>query len=136
MKFMPKSSRHDYNQPDTWVALNIPPEDDPIEAASGGSVKQMKMTMKTDGYSATFEGDIGQTALLNNGFMSGVNAISRGQAYYHRPGVWREHPNFFNPFWRARLAPIGDVVDDLLELIPNADLGKLSDLLQKGIIPH
>ncbi|MFC1482519.1 hypothetical protein ACFL51_01805 [Myxococcota bacterium] len=27
--------------------------------------------------------------------------------YYHRPGVWEEHPNFFNPFWRARLAPVG-----------------------------
>jgi len=39
-------------------------------------------------------------------FLQGLNVLSRGQVYYHRPGDWREQPNFFNPFWRARLAPI------------------------------
>ena len=36
--------------------------------------------------------------------------LARGQAYYHRPDGsvnWKEHPNFFNPYWRARLAPVG-----------------------------
>ncbi len=32
-------------------------------------------------------------------------AISRAQTYYHRPGNWSEAPNFFNPYWRPRLAP-------------------------------
>ncbi|MFN0063998.1 MAG: pilus assembly protein TadG-related protein [Myxococcaceae bacterium] len=32
--------------------------------------------------------------------------LSRAQAYYHRPGAWEEPPNFFNPYWRARLAPL------------------------------
>lgn len=36
----------------------------------------------------------------------GPRAVARAQAYYHRPGNWQEPPNFFNPFWRARLAPV------------------------------
>lgn len=35
-------------------------------------------------------------------------AVARALAYYHRPGNWKEPPNFFNPYWRARLAPVGD----------------------------
>lgn len=33
-------------------------------------------------------------------------ALSRGLAYYHRPGTWKEPPNFYNPFWRAKLHPV------------------------------
>jgi Putative Flp pilus-assembly TadE/G-like len=36
----------------------------------------------------------------------GLNAFSAAQAYYHRPGDWREMPNLFNPLWSARLMPI------------------------------
>jgi hypothetical protein len=36
----------------------------------------------------------------------GLNAFSAAQAYYHRPGDWREMPNFFNPLWSARLMPV------------------------------
>jgi hypothetical protein len=36
----------------------------------------------------------------------GLNAFAAAQAYYHRPGDWREQPNFFNPLWGARLMPI------------------------------
>ena len=32
-------------------------------------------------------------------------AISKAMVYYHRPGEWRETPNFWNPFWRAKLHP-------------------------------
>lgn len=38
--------------------------------------------------------------------MGGMTAISVGRAIYHRPGDWKEEPNFFNPLWTARLAPI------------------------------
>lgn len=34
------------------------------------------------------------------------SVIARAQAYYHRPGSWAEPPNFFNPYWRARLASV------------------------------
>ncbi|WP_404363363.1 pilus assembly protein [Corallococcus coralloides] len=36
----------------------------------------------------------------------GMMAMAVGRAIYHRPGVWKEEPNFFNPLWTARLAPI------------------------------
>jgi hypothetical protein len=36
----------------------------------------------------------------------GMLAIAVGRAIYHRPGDWKEEPNFFNPLWTARLAPI------------------------------
>ncbi len=45
-----------------------------------------------------------------------MNVIARAQTYYHRPpsmggqgggdSNWKEMPNFFNPFWRAKLAPV------------------------------
>jgi len=34
--------------------------------------------------------------------------MSAAMAYYHRPGDWREPPNLFNPFWGAKLMPVGD----------------------------
>ncbi len=36
----------------------------------------------------------------------GLHVISRGQTYYHRPGNWHEQPNFFNPYWKPRLASV------------------------------
>jgi hypothetical protein len=36
----------------------------------------------------------------------GMAAASVGRAIYHRPGDWKEEPNFFNPLWTARLAPL------------------------------
>jgi Flp pilus assembly protein TadG len=36
----------------------------------------------------------------------GMLAMSVGRAIYHRPGDWKEEPNFFNPLWTARLAPV------------------------------
>jgi hypothetical protein len=45
---------------------------------------------------------LGRLAALHDG----LNAFAAAQAYYHRPGDWREVPNFFNPLWGARLMPI------------------------------
>jgi hypothetical protein len=42
---------------------------------------------------------------MNLGFGEGMNVLARAQVYYHRPGAWHEPPNFFNPYWGARLAP-------------------------------
>ena len=38
----------------------------------------------------------------------GFTAFAAAQAYYHRPGDWREVPNFFNPLWAARLIPVAE----------------------------
>nr|AYM52428.1 hypothetical protein [Corallococcus sp.] len=39
-------------------------------------------------------------------YSGGMMAMSVGRAIYHRPGEWKEEPNFFNPLWTARLAPV------------------------------
>lgn len=36
----------------------------------------------------------------------GMLAVAVARAVYHRPGDWKEQPNFFNPLWNARLAPV------------------------------
>ncbi|MBZ4334215.1 MULTISPECIES: pilus assembly protein [unclassified Corallococcus] len=50
---------------------------------------------KQDGYAADFRQRTG-----------GMMAMAVGRAIYHRPGAWKEEPNFFNPLWTARLAPV------------------------------
>lgn len=42
-----------------------------------------------------------------------AKAVARALAYYHRPGDWQEPPNFFNPYWRAKLAPVEPGLDRL-----------------------
>ncbi len=32
-------------------------------------------------------------------------AVSKAKAYFHQPGNWKAPPNFFDPFWRAKLHP-------------------------------
>jgi hypothetical protein len=32
-------------------------------------------------------------------------AISKAKTYFHQPGDWTSPPNFFDPFWRAKLHP-------------------------------
>ena len=47
--------------------------------------------------------------------------------YYHRPGVWDEHPNFFNPFWRARLAPVGSKLMNLWDKYVSTNIQSSSE---------
>ncbi|MDQ3267083.1 MAG: hypothetical protein M3Y59_26095 [Myxococcota bacterium] len=44
--------------------------------------------------------------LTNGNDISNQIALGTGVTYYHRPGHWREPPNFFNPFWRGTLASV------------------------------
>ena len=54
----------------------------------------------------------------------GLNVVARGQAYYHRPGNWAEQPNFFNPYWKPRLASVWQgrysfpLIRDLQNVLP------------------
>ena len=57
------------------------------------------------GETAELDARIGQDGIMNTGLGRGINVLSRAQVYYHRPGAWAEPPNFFNPYWGARLAP-------------------------------
>lgn len=65
-----------------------------------------------------------------------MRAVARAQAYYHRPGNWAEAPNFFNPYWRARLAPVWQARDGAPALEPLwTDLpAPLADAPQKVLV--
>jgi hypothetical protein len=132
-KFNPKADHNsDYNQPSTWMFLNIAPEYIRSERDSvpwhkdfrfnhGGNDQFEFQNLSTDdtwehgGHSASLDTTIGGERSSLVGFLEGLNAISRGMVYYHRPDNWIEHPNFFNPFWRAKLAPVGQKLTQLFD---------------------
>ena len=102
-----------FNQPHTWAVVTKSFNDGNLTAAEtgrnyGDTTDQGPFAMKRQmGWGS------GQTYTYNNGItQSGVSgrdamyAVSQGLAYYHRPGDWQEPPNFYNPFWRAKLQPI------------------------------
>lgn len=100
----------DFNQPSVWVALEKGPSDlmnphpDPDRSGSNRPALLNDEGRFSIGLGRPTEVRLGGPAAA--GFAgSGLAAISRAQVYYHRPGHWAEQPNFFNPYWRPRLAP-------------------------------
>ena len=118
-KFKPNKDRTaDFGQPSTWIFLNKNHGDFQSKYASHSKetpwYSKWTWSMPTaDGKSKEFSLDTTVGGKRNSYLFEGLNVISRGQAYYHRPewkkqkDNWKEMPNFFNPFWRARLAPVG-----------------------------
>jgi hypothetical protein len=116
IKFKPNKERtSDFNQPSTWIFLNKHHEDFQSRGGShggGGGSKRApwygNFSWQNGKLNARLNTTIGGS---NNSYLfEGLNVLARGQAYYHRPDGavnWKEHPNFFNPYWRARLAPVG-----------------------------
>lgn len=73
--------------------------------------------------------------------VTGIHAIARAQAYYHRPGNWQEPPNLFNPFWRAHLAPIAPGISGLVSGTPAGNalapiLNVLQPFLDHTLLTH
>ncbi|MFP2960397.1 TadE/TadG family type IV pilus assembly protein [Myxococcus sp. 1LA] len=67
------------------------------------------------------------TATLTLAAEEGV-ALSKALVYYHRFGGngWREAPNLFSPYWRAKLHPIApDEAVEVLEAAGNTDASRL-----------
>jgi hypothetical protein len=105
--------KFDFNQPSTWVALHKSPDEltnkDLKDKEAGTNAPAL---LSADGkVRFGFAADSEGLELKNNrkkflSFSEGLNVITRGQTYYHRPGNWTEHPNFFNPYWRPRLASV------------------------------
>jgi hypothetical protein len=103
----------EFNQPSTWVLLSKSGAQmrNPIGGASGAG-SHAPALLNDEGRlnlswasSTTLELE-DDRASIGLGLSNGIHAVSRGQAYYHRPGNWAEMPNFFNPYWRARLASV------------------------------
>jgi hypothetical protein len=59
--------------------------------------------------------NIGDSSLTSGALskFQGLNTMSGAQIYYHRPGDWNEHPNLFNPYWRAKLVPVTQVMAEM-----------------------
>ena len=102
----------DFNQPTTWVALNKTPEQIVNRNNADNTGTNAPALLNDQGkITFNFSSDTDGLEMMNNrkkflGLVEGLNVISRGQTYYHRPGNWAEQPNFFNPYWRPRLASV------------------------------
>jgi hypothetical protein len=53
----------------------------------------------------TWQGKADNTGMPFDDATGGMMALSASRAVYHRPGDWKEAPNFFNPLWTAQLVP-------------------------------
>jgi hypothetical protein len=132
----------EFNQPSSWVVLNKTAEQtlNPKTDVTGAGSNKPALLNNSGAMSFAFTQPTKLT--LDNtrktflGF-KGLNVISRGQTYYHRPGNWAEQPNFFNPYWKPRLASVWQgrysfpLVSDLENILP----GPFKTLPQK-IITH
>ncbi|MFL5350462.1 MAG: pilus assembly protein TadG-related protein [Hyalangium sp.] len=106
--------KHDFNQPSTWVALNKTPDQvtnanhTDWDGTGSNDISLLndegKVNWKFSSTTPTLEMQNKRKKFLSA--IDGLNVISRGQTYYHRPGNWAEQPNFFNPYWRPRLASV------------------------------
>ncbi|MBI3179856.1 MAG: hypothetical protein HYZ27_09365, partial [Deltaproteobacteria bacterium] len=99
-----------FNQPDVWILLNKPPAG---MALGGPGDLDFRLKQGPGNMVAELDARIGEDGVMGSGAFEGINVIARAQVYYHRPGAWREPPNFFNPYWGARLAPKGAALSRL-----------------------
>jgi hypothetical protein len=143
----PNSPNSEFNQPSTWVVLNKNPAEmkNPAADPAGGGSNTPALLNDEGRLEVNFFGNKAVTLEMDNtrkglaglDFAKGVNAISRGQTYYHRPNNWTEQPNFFNPYWRPRLASVHQglysfpLLGDLVWSLPPP----LNDVSQK-VITH
>ena len=157
----------EYNQPSVWMYLNKRPESFQTGAnkkpwhmdftVNGPARGHFQRTNPNDNTAVTFQAAGGRTASLDTtiggerqalmNIMEGLNVLSRAQVYYHRPndrhgqlaGGWQEQPNFFNPFWRARLAPIAQKLTNLWQnavgnsLVPGPEAGAVQAMIQNFV---
>jgi hypothetical protein len=134
IKFNPDSKHKYFHQPSTFALLNKSPED------LGGQAYVQNFKFTVGSRSEEIDTNVGTEPLAPMRLLKGINAWSRAMAYYHRPSFkngqsnWREHPNFFNPFWRAKLAPLGESVSDLVSKIGLG--GRFARIFSEELITH
>ncbi|WP_257462440.1 pilus assembly protein TadG-related protein [Archangium lipolyticum] len=129
--------KDDFNQPSTWVMLNKDTQQlhnkkpDATGATYSGpgrlnSSGKLKFSFGQSPTTLELDNDRKKISVAGWDLVTGMNVISRGQTYYHRPGNWTEQPNFFNPYWRPRLAAVWQgkdqlpLVNKLADALPNA----------------
>jgi hypothetical protein len=65
-------------------------------------------------------------------------AMSKAMVYYHLPEWekgWKEQPNFFNPYWKAKLQPFRSGIEaEIRALAPAGYIAKYAPMLAGGLI--
>jgi hypothetical protein len=118
---------YDFNQPSTWVYLHKTAEQ--VKNANGVDPGMGTNAPALVTESGKVEFKFSNTSQpLDTNFTNGISALARGQTYYHRPGNWSEQPNFFNPYWRPRLASVFQARNELP--LVNAVVNGLPDPLR------
>ena len=147
VKFNPSDDRRkDYNQPSTWMLMNLAPNN--FLAGNPWNFSQSNDILGTSKASSPESGFSAQKGLSTDPVMDdgskysafkmfgilkpGINVMSRARVYYHRPGNWNEQPNFFNPYWRAQLAPIAPKIGALVGRALNVDSTTNNAAANKG----
>jgi hypothetical protein len=123
-------SAEDFGQPSVWSFINKAAEHIDRDGRSGPALQFRLRTPEHQ--NVEFNSRIGAEQGLF-GQLDGVNAIARALVYYHRPGNWKEHPNFFNPFWRAKLAPVGHKLTGPLTGLFG---GNFTTFLNENLVTH
>lgn len=116
----------DFNQPSTWMFLTL--EAEHLFDFSKPWMLNDRGEVSVDRF-GTKKAEFSQIPKMSDGLFTesrplgildpGLNVMSRARVYYHRPGNWNEHPNFYNPFWRAQLAPIAQKLTNVVKSITN-----------------
>jgi len=116
----------DFNQPSTWMILN---KSHKHFQSEGDQQKPWFQRFSWENGEQTASLDTTVGGPRSSYLFEGLNVISRGMAYYHRPGDgnWKEQPNFFNPFWRARLAPVSQKLQAFWDRYVNGNLSSSSE---------
>ena len=100
-KAEPKASK-DFGQPKVYTLIS-----QDLRMMPQGGKGPWEITDKGE-ISVDLGGDVGKKKMQISDnpakFGKGM-AMSKAMVYYHLPTDWKEHPNFFNPFWRAKLQP-------------------------------
>ncbi len=87
--------KHDYGQPHVYSYITMKLRADAVTKAPW---------QLNDSASVKWNNGGTGTATINLAANEGAG-LSKALVYYHRLGDWKEDPNMFNPFWRAKLHP-------------------------------
>lgn len=99
LEFAPESS-WPFNQPAVYAAANTD------SRVNEYGIKGPWKVTSDDSGEVKLDVVEGQTASLTLTNKQRTKAFSKAMVYYHRIGDWADHPNFFNPYWRAKLHPM------------------------------
>ena len=103
------NSDNNYKQPGLYAGFSTSNLSRAFDKTSGQNPWDLNIKV-----SLPVEGKINLENSTKNSAAGEAKAVSKAMTYYHHPGNWKEPPNLWNPFWRAKLHPYS--TDDLVHL--------------------